>query len=204
MRTRPSPLPHREELALARRVIDAYADKVLKEGDLNDKVRTLEALARVEPERVLAEAEKGKFPDPFYNDMFRMRVVEGMAHDDPDAAAEVAESIQVAHVPVAWPTSRSSTRSTRSPENRARRVELLDQALLHARGMKEGRQAAAPAWGRSPTSWLELGETDKATRAAARGGEGRPGSCRTRPSRAMRGARSPRSWRRSTSTPRWP
>ena len=62
MRTRPSPLPHREELALARRVIDAYADKVLKEGDMSDKLRTLEALAGVEPRSRARGSREGEIP----------------------------------------------------------------------------------------------------------------------------------------------
>ena len=95
MRTRPSPLEHRKEIALARRAIVAHADKVLEEGDLKEKAWTLEALARVDPDRVLAVVAKGKILDPFYNDVARMRVVEAIAHDDPDAAAEVAESIRV-------------------------------------------------------------------------------------------------------------
>jgi hypothetical protein len=167
IRTRPSPLPHREELALARRVIDAYADRILKEGDLNDKVRTLEALARVEPDRVLAEAEKGKYPDPFYNDMFRLRVVEGMAPDDPDAAAEIAESGQtpmfraLAYVTVAGAFEPS-------PRNRARRIELLDQSLLHARGVKEGDKRLA-CLGQVADQLLDLGETDRATKVLREG-----------------------------------
>jgi hypothetical protein len=43
---------------MARRVLDPYAAKVLKSGGLPEKVRMLEALARVEPERVLELAEK--------------------------------------------------------------------------------------------------------------------------------------------------
>ncbi len=167
LRTRPSPLPHKEELALARRVLDAEADKVLKGGDLNDKVRTLEALARVEPDRVLAEAEKGKFPDPFYNDMFRLRVVEGMAYDDPDAAAEVAESggspMVRAMAYVAIVNAMAAT-----PENRARRLELLDQALLQARGIKEADKRPL-CLGQVAERWLDLGETDKATKLLREG-----------------------------------
>lgn len=162
MRTRPPTLPHSEELALARRAIGAYADRVLKEGDLNEKVQMLEALARVEPDRVLAEAEKGKYPDPFYNEMFRMRVAEGMMHDDPDAAAEIAESMQVtmarsqAYITIAM-------RLDPTPANRARRLALLDQGLLQARAVKDGDKRLA-CLAMIADQWLELGETAKATR----------------------------------------
>jgi hypothetical protein len=162
LHTRPAPLPHKEELALAHRVLDAYADKVLKGGDLSDKVQTLEALARVEPERVLQEAEKGKFPDPLYNEMFRQRVIEGMVHDDPDAAAEVAEASGDPMVrAMAYVAIADAIAAT--PENRARRLAWLDQALLHARGIKEGDKRPF-CLGQVAERWLDLGETDKATK----------------------------------------
>jgi hypothetical protein len=167
MRTQPSPLPHREELALARRVIGAYADKVLKEGGLDDKVQLVEALARVEPDRVLAEAEKAKFPDPLYNDMFRLRVVEGMAHEDPEAAAEIAESGQTPYLR-AFAYLAIFEAFDPSPQNRARRLALLDQALLHARSVKEADKRL-PFLGRIADLWLDLGETEKATRLLREG-----------------------------------
>jgi hypothetical protein len=167
MRTRPSPLAHREELALARRVIDAHADKVLKKGDLDDKVRTFEVLAWVDPERVLAEAEKGVFPDPILNDTLRMQILSGMTHEDPEAAAEIAESIRapmfraLAYLAV-------SDALDPSPRNRARRVELLDQALLHAWGTKEGDNRLL-CLGQVADRLLDLGETEKATKVLREG-----------------------------------
>ncbi len=167
MRTRPSPLPHLEELALARRVIDAYADKVLKEGDMGDKLQTLEALAQVEPERVLAEARKGKFPDPLLNDEFRMQVVAGMSHEDPEAAAKVAETIR-SPMFRSLAYARVSQAFGPSPEHWARRVELLDQALLHARGVKDGDKRLA-CLGRVADQLLELGEMVRATKVLREG-----------------------------------
>jgi hypothetical protein len=167
MRTRPSPMPHREELALARRVIGAYADKVLEAGDLDDKRQVLDALARVEPERVLAEAEKARFPDPIYNDAFRMHVIKGMAQDDPEAAAEIAESGQTPYIRAfAYLTLFEAIDP--APGNRPRRLERLDQALLHARGIKEADKRL-PLLGRIADGLLDLGETDRATRLLREG-----------------------------------
>ena len=108
LKTQPPPLPHPAELPLARRVLDPYVAQVLKSGDLPEKIRMLEALARVEPERVLELAEKEKFPDPFFPEMFRLRVVEGLAYDDPDEAVSVAEAMQ-SPWPTPWVTSPSAT-----------------------------------------------------------------------------------------------
>ncbi len=161
MPTRPSPLPHREELALARKLIGAYADRVLKEGSADDKLQVSDALGRLEPERALAEAEKGTFPDPMYNDVFRARAIQGMAHDDPEAAAEIAETCRTPYVRAFSYLTIVETIDP-SPRNRPRRLGLLDQALLHARGVKEADKRL-PLLGRIADLLLELGEIDRAT-----------------------------------------
>ena len=169
LKTRPSPLPHPAELALARRVLDPYVTKVLKSGGLPEKVRMLEALARVEPERVLELAEKEKFPDPFFPEMFRLRVVEGLAHDDPDEAVSVAEAMQssmtraMGYVDISDAVPASATA-------RARKLELLAQAALHARNIKEPDKRLAVI-GMVVDRWLDLGETEKATKLAREGQE---------------------------------
>jgi hypothetical protein len=99
--------------------------------------------------------------------MFRPRVVEGMAHDDPDAAAEVAESGQSPMVRALAYVAVSGAFDP-SPRNRARRIELIDQALLHARGVKEGDKRPL-CLGQIADQLLELGETDKATRILREG-----------------------------------
>ena len=150
---------------------------------------------------MLAEAAKGKFPDPLLNDEFRMQVVAGISHEDPEAAAKVAESIQS-------PMFRSLAYATvskafgPSPEHWARRVELLEQALLHARGVKDGDQQLT-CLGRVADQLLELGEMVRATKVLRDGEK----VARELPAAAFAGharAPSPRSWRRSTSTPRSP
>ena len=165
LRTRPSRLPHEEELALARRVLDAHAEKVLKGGNPDETFEVLQGLARVEPERVLAEAEKGK--DPALSDSLRWQVVQGMAHEDPVAAAEVAETIGVPMVrALAYVTIGDTLGPT--PEDRARRLALLDQALLHARGEKEADKRLA-CLGLIADHWLDLGERDKAAKLLREG-----------------------------------
>ena len=62
-KTLPPPLPRPEEVALARRLLDPYAERVLKQGGEPEKVRTLEALARIEPERVLELIQQKKVFD---------------------------------------------------------------------------------------------------------------------------------------------
>ncbi len=92
--TLPPLLPHDEELALARRLLDPYAERALKEGGEPEKVRTLEAMARIEPARVLEVLETKPFADVFLNDMIRLRVASALAGTALDEALAVVESIQ--------------------------------------------------------------------------------------------------------------
>ena len=93
-KTLPPLLPRDEELALARRVIDPYAELVLKKGGEAEKVRTLEALARIEPERVLELIEKKVFNMPFFNGMLGLRVASGLMEDSIDEALAVLEGLE--------------------------------------------------------------------------------------------------------------
>jgi Carboxypeptidase regulatory-like domain len=83
-KTLPPLLPRGEEIALARHVVDPYAELVLKNGGEAEKIRTLEALARIEPERVLELIEKKVFNMPFFNSMLRLRVATGLMDDSID------------------------------------------------------------------------------------------------------------------------
>ena len=58
---------------MARRLLDPYADRVLKQGREPEKVRTLEALAAMEPERCLDLIQKKAFNNPFLNGMIGLR-----------------------------------------------------------------------------------------------------------------------------------
>jgi hypothetical protein len=165
LKTLPPPLPHDEELSLARRLIDPYLEKVLKAGDEAAKVRTLEALARAEPARTLELLEKKLFTDPFYNDMFRMRVVEGLAGESLEEALDVVESMEA---PFTKALAYVQASDALPASDRSRKRDLLDRATLQARGTKEPQFRLA-GLSQIADRLLDLGELERATKVLREG-----------------------------------
>ncbi len=93
-KTLPPPLPREEDITLARRLLDSYAERVFKQGGEAEKVRTLEALARIEPERVLELIQQKKvFTAPFYNGMVGLQLAIGLMDESVDDALAVLEGL---------------------------------------------------------------------------------------------------------------
>jgi hypothetical protein len=155
--TLPPALPHGEELELARRVLEPYATAVLKSSKEEDKIRVVEALARTEPARVLELLERGTFTQPFFDLMFRMRVVESLRGDSPDEAAAVAESIKDS---AARAMALVKTSDALPPAERARQLELLARAVVPARAATDPAFKVL-ALAQIGERWLDLGERAK-------------------------------------------
>jgi hypothetical protein len=158
-RTLPPLLSHDEELKIARGLIDPYLDRVLKTGDEAARIRTFEALARVEPAKALELLDKKTISGEFLNDMIRMRVVEGLAYDSPDEAADVVETMQAS---MAKSLSYVKVAAALPEAERARKLALLDRGAVQAKGTKEPPFRLLGA-GAVADLWLDLGETAKAT-----------------------------------------
>jgi hypothetical protein len=134
MKTLPPPLPHEEELALARRLLDPYADRALKEGDEGAKVRTLEVLALIEPARVLERIDRAPSAMAMLNDMLRLRVAQGLLATSPDEALAVIEAAGDAATRAMGLIEAVDARTGADP---ARTRDLLDRALVQARAAKD-------------------------------------------------------------------
>ncbi len=170
-KTLPPPLPHPEDVALARRLLDPYAELALKQGGEPEKVRTLEALARIEPERVLELIQQKKvFQVPFFNGMIGLQVAIGLMDESIDEALAVLEGLED---PAAKAIGFIDASNKLGAEDRARALEVLDRALLNARAAKEpdGMQTGADGEGRRAVPRPRPGRARP--RAPARGG--RPG-----------------------------
>jgi hypothetical protein len=150
-----------QERALARRLIDPYAERVLKEGDQNDKISVLNVLARVDPARVLAVTEGPALTEPFLKMMFRLRVAEGLLISAQDEALAVVESIED---PGARANGLLQAVDALPESERARKLELLDRALADARAAREPTGIRLIAMAQVAEHWLDLGLTEKGTK----------------------------------------
>ena len=165
-------------------------------------MRTLEALARIEPERVLELIQQKKvFTVPFFNGMVGLP-----ARHRPDGR-ERRRSPGGAGGPGRPRVEGDRVSSTRAhklgSQNRARALEVLDRALLNARAAKEpdGIRLLLTGTGRRGVSRPRSGRARP--RNPARGGSRGEDSFPRGAGSATRAARSPKSWCRSISRPRW-
>lgn len=150
-------LSHAEELAMARRVLDPYAGRVLVEGGESEKIQLIEVLARTDPARVLELIEKKTFSASFLNDMLRMRVAAGLRDDAPDEASAVVESM----VEPSFRAMALVAASDALPAAaRAQKLDLLARAAVDARGSKDPSFKLSTL-GLVAERWLDLGETDR-------------------------------------------
>ena len=193
-------LPRQEELALVRRLIDPYAERVFKGGGEAEKVRTLEALARLEPERVLEIVQQKKvFNAPFYNGMVGLQLAIGMMDESMDEVLAVLESLED---PAAKAIGYMHASTKLASQNRACCARSARARALECTGSQGARRHPALA------------------HRAGRRGVSRPRSSRPRPGNParrgnagedssqgrlgrLRRARSPKNWCRSIPMPRW-
>jgi hypothetical protein len=167
-RTLAPPLPHPEEVALARRLLDPLAELALKQGGQPEKVSTLEALARIEPERVLELIQQKKvFQVPFFNGMIGLRLAIGLMDESIDEALAVLEGLED---PAVKALGFIRTSNKLGAQDRARALEVLDRALLNARAAKEPDGMRLVLMGKVAEQFLDLGQAERG-RAILREGE---------------------------------
>jgi Carboxypeptidase regulatory-like domain len=166
-KTLPSPLTRQEEVAIARRLLDPYAERVLKQGSQPERVRMLEALVRVEPERGLGLIQQKVFNTPFLNGMIAMQTAIGLMDESIDEALAVIEGLED-------PTGKAigfiEASHKLGAQNRAQALQVLDLALLNARSAKEPDGIRLVLMGRVAERFLDLGEMERG-RAILREGE---------------------------------
>ena len=166
-KTLASPVPRQEEIAIARRLIDPYAERVLKEGGQPEKIRTLEALARIEPERVLELIQKKVFDVPFLNGMIGLQTAIGLMDESIDEALAVLEGLED---PAGKAIGFINASKKLDAQNRAQALDVLDRALLNARAAREPEGVGLLLMGEVAEGLLDLGQAERGS-ALLREGE---------------------------------
>jgi hypothetical protein len=159
--TEMKPLPYPEmptdAKAIARRLIEPVIDAAFRGHDSLMQSRALQCLAEADPAAALERLESDKqISDQLRWDVLCL-VVESLARTDPEEAAGLAESMPTADLAV-----RSLVEIARglSEERRALRMEMLDRAILKARGEAN---VGDRLWGTSAVArlWYDLGAIEK-------------------------------------------
>jgi hypothetical protein len=158
MATLPEPIPPDEARALSRRMIGPYLKQVLARGDDAAKSWSLGILRWLDLPALLEQVQKTHFERGNTSDHLRGEAALGLAADDPDEAAAVAETI-------ADPANRTGTlvdlADMTPAADRARKLALLDRAALQVRGAALSSNKLFQM-GEVAERWLELGEHEKA------------------------------------------
>jgi hypothetical protein len=158
MPTLPDPLPREVMVDLAKRLIEPYLQRALRDGSDGDKYRAFFALVMADPSEALERAEQTKFGRPNLLDAVRGRVALQLVKTDPDEAAAVVETISEPGDRAGYLVDLSDA----LPESeRPRRIGLLDRAALQA---KAATKLDDRLWqtGEVAERLFELGETAKA------------------------------------------
>ncbi len=124
-----SVLPVDEEKALARRLIEPLAARVLAKGDDAAKYRFLADAAEIDPHATLEWLEEVKFGDPEYLIYLRQTLAAAMARESVDDAAAVLEASSSGTAKFSGYVSLAETPNLPAARQRA----FLDQALLHTK-----------------------------------------------------------------------
>ncbi len=152
-------LPHDAERALARRLLAPYVEQGHRPREPTSRSFRLSlGWHRSIPGTLELLEAHGAGKPQFGLDMLRGTVVTALAGESADEAVNLAESIQDQQVKSGALTG---VVNKLGGSDRARKVELLAQAQLQARAIKEPGQKLNML-GRVADRWLDLGEKDRA------------------------------------------
>jgi RNA polymerase sigma factor (sigma-70 family) len=134
MPTVPSTLTKKEWLALAARVLEPALQQALAQSDDDRRLRPLELLARLDPGRVLEQIDRKAVRDPWKQDYLRRAVARTLLETSPDEARTVIDAMtDPGFRSMGYCDLCDSLPATKRKE----KLDLLGQALLHARAVKD-------------------------------------------------------------------
>jgi hypothetical protein len=163
MKMLPELIPIEESQALARRLVEPLWNLTDRETNVNARYTILSSLAAIDPARVLTKLESVKLG----KDRLQREIALALAPIDFEEATTVAESIST-------PAIRASTlialADRLSTSDRARKLDLLDRAVLQAKITSEQGDRLFQM-GEVAERQYELGEVDRAKALFAEGAQ---------------------------------
>ena len=160
LKTLAGALPHPEELALARRLLAPYIEKLMSKGTDTQKAQALMVLAQADPAHALELLDAHSSGKPqFAVDMLRSVIADALARQSPDEALSIAESI---HEGGARSWCLTDLVDKLPATARDRKADLLARVQLQMNSVKQpGERIRIIA--RVAERWLDLGEKERAT-----------------------------------------
>ncbi len=157
LKTLPPALTRKERAALAAGVLEPAVKKALGGGKEEENARALEALALIDPTQALEALDKRAIKSEWMRDYLRNALVKALAKESPDEARSVAEAMSEADFRA---SAYLELANALPSEKRDKKRELLAQALLNARAVKDPSHRIITV-GMAARRFRELGETER-------------------------------------------
>jgi hypothetical protein len=165
MTTLPPALPRAERKELAARLLEPYLRGVLEKADDDSRLRPLATLAKLDAGRLLEELEKRPYQNAWYDAYLRRAAVKTLLAESFEEARAVVDSMKHAGF---RSTGYLDLCDALPAGKRTDKLALLDQALLHSRGMKANDHRAIQLGSIAKRLWA-LGEKERATKLLREG-----------------------------------
>ncbi|HEY1376877.1 MAG TPA: hypothetical protein VGF55_08780, partial [Gemmataceae bacterium] len=160
MTTLPAALSRAERKALAGRLLEPMLKVALAKEKIDDRLRPLELLARLDPGRLLEELERRPIKDDWYDAYLRRGAARALLAESPDEARTVVDSMRD-------PGFRSrgylDLCDALPADKRAEKIAFLNQALLHAQRVEANDHRILSVAEVARRLWA-LGEKDRAAK----------------------------------------
>jgi hypothetical protein len=161
----PPALPRDERKALAMRLLEPMLQALLEKGSDDARLRPLQTLAKVDPGRLLEELEKRPYASAWYDGYLRRDAVKPLLPNSFDEARSIVDSMRD---PGFRCMGYLDLCDYLPDSKRAEKIALLDQALLHSRGIVENDHRVIDVGWIARRYWA-LGEKDRATKLLREG-----------------------------------
>jgi hypothetical protein len=164
MSTQPPALPRAERKKLAAQLLEPYLERVLKGND-DSRLRPLEMVAKLDPGRLLEELDMRPFHNPWFDSYLRRAAAKSLLAESFEEARTIVDSMTDAGF---RSTGYVDLYDALPGEDRTKKLELLNQALLHSQNVEANDHRIIHLAGIARRFWA-LGEKERATKILREG-----------------------------------